>query len=81
MNPLWQGLVLEVITHTFPHVDSIVGIKLIDKSRYDSGNFRIEIWTNFAEESTEAGKGIRRYLEEKYLKQLNADKVQYMPHK
>jgi hypothetical protein len=68
-------LVLEVITHTFPYVDYIAGIKLIDKSRHDSENFRLEVWTNFSDEQNEAGKGIRKYLEDKYLKQTYAEKV------
>ena len=54
-------------------MDQVVGIRLVDKSRCDSENFRIEVWTIFRDESLDVAKTIRKYIDEHYAKAFGGE--------
>jgi len=67
VQTFWNTLIFDVVSGDFVDVDMLAGVRLLDKSRNDSGNFRIEIWTKFADEKSEMGQNQIKYLREKFI--------------
>ena len=43
----------------------LCGVRLLDKSREGrENNFRVEIWTKFADEKSEVAQSMKKYIEE-----------------
>ena len=58
----------------------LCGVRLLDKSREGrENNFRIEIWTKFADEKSEVATSMKAYLEEVIVGAILADNEEKTP--
>jgi hypothetical protein len=68
VQKVWDLLVYQSVTQEFKEADMLCGVRLLDKSREGSeNNFRVEIWTKFAEEKSEVAQNMKKYIEEKIM--------------
>lgn len=68
VNEIWEALVLDIVSKRMPFTNEIAGVRIGDKSR--GGNeltIRLDIWTKFKDENTEAGRDIRDFIAKEYL--------------
>jgi hypothetical protein len=68
VQKVWDLLVYQSVTQEFKEADMLCGVRLLDKSREGrENNFRVEIWTKFAEEKSEVAQNMKKYIEEKIM--------------
>lgn len=48
VNPLWEEVVLALISGRFPHSEKIAGVRLADKSKGEGLIIRLEVWLKVA---------------------------------
>ena len=70
LNGMWENLVLDLISKQVPFVEEVTGARIVDKSRQGGENFRMEVWTKFNSQDSDAGKAIYAYLDETYVQKL-----------
>ena len=68
MQKVWDLLVYQSITQEFKEADMLCGVRLLDKSREGrENNFRVEVWTKFADESSPVAQSMKKYIEDKIV--------------
>jgi hypothetical protein len=82
INKAWEDLILDIITKQFPFVEEITGARILDKSRAGQEQFRIEVWTKFSDQHSEAGKAMYSYIDTNYVSKLNSSsqKIVFSKH-
>ena len=43
IRPIWEGIILEIISSNFPNSDQVCGIRMLDKAQM----FKVEIWVKY----------------------------------
>lgn len=80
-NSKWQELVASVISGEFPHSDKVNGIRVVDKSKSGSEQFRYEIWFSFGSEDCDEARAIKQYLEANFVEKIPGGNIQWASHK
>lgn len=85
VNPLWEDIVLKLISGQFPHEDKIAGVRLADKSKGEGLVIRLEVWLRAEGAATPEHLEIRNFVLEEILKKhdLPSDEglPKYMVHR
>ena len=58
---LWNYLIYDLVTYNMPLAEKITGIRILDKTRFESTQFRFQVWTEFPNE--EHTKPLRDYID------------------
>lgn len=53
---------MDLITKRFPHSELILGGRIVDKSFAGKEAFRMEIWTRFDTENSDAARKIKEFI-------------------
>jgi len=89
VQKVWDLLVYQSISQEFKEADMLCGVRLLDKSRDGrENNFRVEIWTKFADEKSDVAQSMKKYIEEKIMGAILEDsddksplKISFVVHK
>lgn len=72
VQQVWEKLVFQTVTWEFKEADKLCGVRLLDKSQPSKeGSYRIEVWTQLADEQDSSNKLIKAYLEEVFVAMIN----------
>ena len=72
VQQVWEKLVFQTVTWEFKEADKLCGVRLLDKSQPSKeGSYRIEVWTQLADENDDSNKKIKTYLEDVFVAMIN----------
>lgn len=75
IKPIWEGIILEVISGNFPHSDQVCGIRMLDKAQM----FKVEIWVKYPSIDDESFLSQNARLKE--LVETHDAEISFYPHK
>jgi hypothetical protein len=71
LQKIWTRIVFDIVMKKFPEIDMVAGVRVLDKYDLNRGNnFRLEIWTKFAERNEHFGSLLEEYLKTKVIAEI-----------
>ena len=74
MKSIWQKAVFSLIGETFPHAESVTGVRIVDRAKI----FKIEVWVRFSNDPQKAEAMRQRLCKEFDLSK--PEDVEIAPH-
>lgn len=76
IKPIWEEIILEIISSSFPNSDQVCGIRMLDKAQM----FKVEVWVKYEKQNDQEAFGAQFHRLKELMQGLNP-KIEYFSHK